>query len=96
MNANQTNTVGLSAAMMINGVTTASSVDMRNNIFANMQTAGVPATARYSIYSANANTIFTNIDNNDYYTVGTNLGFLGSARLNQPISSLVFRAIPIQ
>lgn len=78
LNANQTNALGVPSAIMINGVTTASSLDIRNNIFANTQTGG--ATARYSIYSANTNAIFSNIDNNDYYSTGPNLGFIGGTR----------------
>jgi len=80
MNTNQTNTVGFSAALAINGVITASSLDIRNNIFANTQTGGTPAATRYAIYSTNANTIFLPIDYNDYYSGGTNLGFLGINR----------------
>jgi len=76
MNTNQTNVTGPPAALMINGVTTASSLDIRNNIFANTQTGG--ATARYAVYSVNANTIFSNIDNNDYYSTGPNLGFISA------------------
>jgi hypothetical protein len=78
MNTNQTNSLGSPSALMINGVTTASSLDIRNNLFVNAQTAG--ATARYAIYSANLNTIFSNIDNNDYYSTGPNLGFIGVTR----------------
>lgn len=78
MNTPQTNPVaGVSAALMISGVTTASSVDIRDNILANTQTSGVPMATRYSIYCANANTIFSNIDHNLYYVAGTNLGFIG-------------------
>ncbi len=76
MNTSQTNTLGVPSAMMINGITAASSLDIRNNIFVNTQTGG--ATARYAIYSANANTIFSNIDNNDYYSTGPNLGFISA------------------
>jgi len=80
MNTDQTNTNGISAALMITGVTTASSLDIRNNILSNLQFSGVPAASRYSIYSLQPNTIFANIDNNDYFTAGTNLGFLGINR----------------
>ncbi len=76
LNSNQTSPLGVPSAMMINGVSTASALDIRNNIFANTQTAG--ATARYAIYSANANTVFSNIDNNDYYSAGPNLGFISA------------------
>ena len=78
MNTPQTSPFGVPSAMMINGVSTASALDIRNNIFVNSQTGG--ATARYSIYSANLNSVFSNIDNNDYYSTGPNLGFISVAR----------------
>ena len=83
MNANQTNiSAGLSAALTIHGVITPLSVEVRNNIFANNQTGGQPVSARYAIYSTNANTIFSAIDYNDYYTAtGTNLGFIAGTTL---------------
>ena len=65
-------TTGITAAMFINGVTTAASMDIRDNIFANNQTSNT----RYSIYCVNANTIFSNINYNDYYSAGT-LGRIG-------------------
>ena len=66
---------GINAAMYIGtGVT---SLDIRNNIFVNRQTIG----SKYTIYSESANTAFTNINNNDYFSLtGTSLGFIGSAR----------------
>ncbi len=81
MNTNQVNASGITAALMINGVNAAAALDIRNNIFANTQTSGAPAASRYAIYSANANTVFSNIDYNDYYSNGTNLGFLTSNRI---------------
>lgn len=81
MNTSQTNASGTTAAIMNNGVSTVSSLDIRNNIFANLQTGGAPAATRYAIYSANANTVFSNIDHNDYYSNGTNLGFISSDRV---------------
>jgi hypothetical protein len=81
MNTNQLNNVGITAALMSNGISTAASLDIRNNIFANTQTGGAPAATRYAIYSTNANTIFSAIDYNDYYTNGTNLGFITSDRI---------------
>ena len=81
MNTNQTQ--GYSGAIYIySSLVTAASVNIRNNIFANTQTAGAPEANRYAIYSAAANTIFGTIDHNDYYSTGTNLGYLGSARTN--------------
>lgn len=80
LTTNQTVTTGLPAAFLVtSNVTAAGAVDLRNNIFVNNQTTG---TQRYAIYSAAANTVFSNINNNDYYSSGTNLGYLGSVRAN--------------
>jgi hypothetical protein len=80
MNTNQTTVTGLPAAINItSGITTAGSVNIRDNIFANNQTVG---TDRYAIFSSAANTVFGTIDYNDYYTAGPNLGFIGSNRAN--------------
>ena len=80
MNTNQTNTVsGVSSALIINGATTASSLDIRNNIFVNTQSGGTPAAARYAIFCASSNNVFSAIDNNNYYSNGTNLGFISAA-----------------
>ena len=80
MNANQTSTTGLPAAINISSlVVTAGSLKIRNNLFVNAQTAG--NTQRYAIYSSAANTVFSEINYNDYYsTTGPNLGFIGSNR----------------
>lgn len=78
MATNQVTATGLPAAINIAvGVTTASSIDLRNNIFSIPATVG---TNRYAIYSAAPNTVFSNINNNDYYSSGANLGFIGSDR----------------
>lgn len=77
MNTNQ-GVSGRPAAFNVgSGVTAAGAVDVRNNIFVNTQTQ---AGEKYAIYSAAANTVFSNIDYNDYYSSGTNLGYIGSAR----------------
>ncbi|MBK7376716.1 MAG: right-handed parallel beta-helix repeat-containing protein [Chitinophagaceae bacterium] len=78
LNTNQTLVGGLPAAINItSGVSAAGAIDLRNNIFANSQTIG---TERYAIYSGAANTVFSNIDYNDYYSAGPNLGFIVSNR----------------
>ena len=65
---------GISAAFYIaSGVT---ALDVRNNIFSNSQSL----TTRYSIYSEAANTAFSTIDYNNYYSSGTDLGYIGSVR----------------
>lgn len=78
MNTNQT-VAGYPAAINITGPTTAASIDIRNNIFSNTQTVG---TERYAIYSGVANTIYSDINYNDYYTTGPNIGYLGSGMAN--------------
>jgi hypothetical protein len=57
-------------------VTTTGGIDLRNNIFANNQTLG---TERYAIYCGAASTVFSNIDHNDYYATGANLGYTGGS-----------------
>lgn len=81
MNTNQTSTAANpSAALYIHSTVAANSLNIKNNIFANTQSEGNPAANRFAIYSAVANTNFNSIDNNNYYTAGTNLGYIGSAR----------------
>ncbi|WP_207492242.1 T9SS type A sorting domain-containing protein [Aridibaculum aurantiacum] len=76
INLNTDQTTGTSAAINItSGITTANSLNIRNNIFANTQTANT----RYAIYNAAATTVFNDINNNDYFTTGTNIGYSGSA-----------------
>ena len=77
LNTNQTTVGAFSSCINITaGVTTAASVTIRNNIFANNQTAG--STQRYAIYSSAANSVFNTIDYNNYYTQAPNLGFVGA------------------
>ncbi len=79
MNTSQT-VAGNPAALMVNYAAAASTLDVRDNIFANTQTAG--GTQHYCVYSIAAATSYTDINYNDYYTAGPNLGFLGSNRAN--------------
>ncbi len=71
---NQTVATGMTAAMYVGVDTTvAGSIDLRNNIFVNAQTTST----RYAIYSATPdNSIFSNIDYNNYYSAGTALGYI--------------------
>ncbi|SDQ78295.1 Por secretion system C-terminal sorting domain-containing protein [Chryseobacterium soldanellicola] len=81
------NTVVMDVNQMVSGrpaafnalstVTAAGAIDLRNNIFVNSQTQ---VGEKYVLYSGSANTIFSNINYNDYYSSGTNLGFIGFAR----------------
>lgn len=75
LTSNQGSAAGNPAALLVtSGVTLAGAVDVRNNIFANTQAGG--STERYSIYSGAANTVFSNINFNDYTSAGPNLGSL--------------------
>ena len=75
LNVNQAS--GTTAAMFVQAtVTTAGGLDVRNNIFANTQTAGA---TRYAFYSGAANTVYSAINYNDYFSTGS-VGFLGSDR----------------
>lgn len=77
INLNSSNAeTGISTAFYVNtNITAAGAIDLRNNILANNKTSGT----RYAIYSSVANTVFSNINYNDYYTTGTALGYIGSA-----------------
>jgi len=77
MDTNQNVSGRPSAFNVASTVTAAGAVDVRNNLFINKQTQ---AGEKYAIYSATANTVFSNINYNDYYSSGTNLGYIGSAR----------------
>ncbi len=77
MAVNQTTVGGNSAAINISSaLITANSLDIRDNIFSNVQTVGAN---RWAVYSGAAATVYTDINYNDYY-YGTapNLGFLGA------------------
>ncbi|MXN92785.1 T9SS sorting signal type C domain-containing protein [Flavobacterium sp. Sd200] len=77
LNTNQPNG-GFSAALYVN--TAARNLDVRNNIFSNNQTN--TATRRSAImvlnYASNVNSIFTNLDYNDYYS-NDRLGYITNA-----------------
>jgi hypothetical protein len=76
MNTNQV-ADGLPAAFNVtSNVTTANSLNVRNNIFSNTQTVGVD---RFSIICDASNTVFANIDYNVYYNdAAPHLGYLGA------------------
>lgn len=77
MDVNQTVAGRPSAFNALSTVTAAGAIDLRNNIFVNSQTQ---TGDRYTVYSSSANTIFSNINYNDYFSSGANLGYIGSAR----------------
>lgn len=78
LNTSQT-AAGRPAALNILSSVTAGAVDVRNNILVNNQTV---TGDRYAIYSGAASSSFLNIDYNNYFTTGPNLGFIGSSRSN--------------
>lgn len=57
---------------------TVGNLDVRNNVFS------VPNSnsGKVAIFVETANSVFTNIDYNDYYSVSGNIGYLGSLRAN--------------
>ena len=76
LSLNQPTSSGITAAFWVSDqVTAAATLNVRNNIFSNQQTNST----RYAIYCNGSNSVFANINYNDYYSTGT-LGFLGSAR----------------
>ncbi len=80
MNTDQTDATGLPAAFNVtSGVTTANSLNVRDNIFSNSQTIG---TDRFSIICNAANTVFADINYNDYQSgTGTDLGSFGGSNV---------------
>lgn len=77
VNLNTNQGSGTTAAMIVQtAVTTAGGLDIRNNVFANTQTAGA---TRYAFYSGAAASVYSMIDYNNYFSTGS-VGFLGSAR----------------
>lgn len=68
---------GISAAVMIrsSGSPVPTNLDFRNNIFVNRQTTGT----RTAILCQTGTSPFSTINNNNYYTSGTNLAFINSA-----------------
>ncbi len=77
-------TTALTAALYVGSG--ASALNIKNNIFVNTQVATSTTQKNYGIYSAAANTAFTDLNNNDYFVTNTFnagsavLGFLTSDR----------------
>lgn len=76
MNTNQPNATGRAAAFLTTtGIATNNTLNVRNNIFANTQSAGAQ---RYSVFSGATAARFLDVNYNDYYTAsGANLGNIG-------------------
>ncbi len=72
-------TIGNPATGMVSSClyfsTAATNVDVRNNIFSNTRSGGT-SPKNYTVYSPNTTT-FTIINNNDYWTTGSALGYFG-------------------
>ena len=58
-------------------VTATGTINVRNNILANLQTTG-NANSRYALSNASTASVFGTIDYNDYYSVSGNLGISGT------------------
>lgn len=79
MTGNDTRTAAdLSAALYVGSASTA--LDIRNNILSNSITNAGTTAKNYAIYSAAANTAFTQLDYNAYFVSGAQgvLGYLGA------------------
>lgn len=76
MNVSQTVAGRPSALNITSGVTGAGGIDVRNNLFVNTQTQ---AGDRYAIYAGAASSVFSTINYNNFYSSGTNLGYIGGA-----------------
>lgn len=63
---------GIPIALNIQNVTAAGAIDLRNNIL--ITNLSNPDVATYSMSTVPSNSIFSNIDNNIYYSSGANLG----------------------
>ncbi|MCX6156705.1 MAG: hypothetical protein NTY74_01855 [Ignavibacteriae bacterium] len=73
---NQTLATGVPACLLIGStVTIANALDIRNNIFSIPATIG---TNRYAVLCNAVSTVFQYINNNDYYTSGANVGYIGA------------------
>ncbi|MEI8006015.1 MAG: hypothetical protein WCI48_07395, partial [Bacteroidota bacterium] len=76
LNTEQTSATSNPCVLFIySSVTVASAIDLRNNIFSTTQLLG---TNRYAICSQAANTVFSSIDYNDYWSAGPNLGYIAA------------------
>ncbi len=75
VNVNTNQGSGTTSAMLVRAAGTGG-LDIRNNIFANTQTAGA---TRYAFYSEAAASVYSSINFNDYFSTGS-VGFLGGAR----------------
>ena len=75
-----------SACFYVNSTATGGNLDIRDNLFVNTyDNTTVTTDKSYSIYSLAANTVFSNIDYNDYFVSGVpgTLGYIGAtARLS--------------
>ncbi|MBS4015475.1 MAG: fibronectin type III domain-containing protein, partial [Candidatus Latescibacteria bacterium] len=72
----QVSATSVPACLIINSAVTApGALDIKNNIFSIPATVG---TNRYAVLCNAANTVFSNIDHNLYFTSGPNLGYIGA------------------
>lgn len=78
-------TTAITAALYIGA--SASDLNIRNNIFSNMQTATSTTQSNYAVYSAAANSAFITMDYNNYYVsnsfnaASAKIGWMGSDQI---------------
>ena len=82
LNVDQLASGGLPAAFYVgSSVVVPGAISLQNNILVNSQTSATGVATRYAIYAnTSSNLIFSTINNNNYYSAGTKLGFIGSDR----------------
>jgi hypothetical protein len=74
LNTNQVSGSGITAGLnVLSSVTTVGAIDLKDNIFASVQTVGT----RYGVLSGAPATVFASIDTNDYFA--QNVGFIGGS-----------------
>jgi hypothetical protein len=76
MNTSQTSAGYPAALNVTSGVTAGGAIDLRNNILVNTQTQSGD---RYAINSEAPAAVFSPINNNAYYSSGTNIAYIGGA-----------------
>jgi hypothetical protein len=76
LTSSQSDTAGYPSAILItNRVNTLNTINILNNIFANMQSFA--CAYRYTIHCNASASIFNKIDNNVYYSTGPNIAYFG-------------------
>ncbi|MFZ4543932.1 MAG: beta strand repeat-containing protein [Saprospiraceae bacterium] len=76
LNTSQTDVNGTPAALLVTfGITASATVAVKNNILVNNQTIGVQ---HYTLVCTALSTVFSDVDYNDYFSSGPNLGYVSA------------------